>query len=260
MKKYLCFLLIFVVLGICGCSRSVKPLPAIEEARIGTMLGSVNETLIPKKYPKADIQVYNNYVDSCAALIAGKIDYAAMDYASAKNFIRNYNELYLRPEPLSDEMTSMALSKNNTELTQKINDILNRYLEDGTMDEIIAHWFPEDDSDYVIVEIPKAEDGSVLKVAVSTLTEPRCFMKDGEITGMNVELIGKIAYELGMQVEYQDLDFAAMVDSLQSGKSDVVAALYETPERAEKVDFTVGYFANPQVLVVREDRMEASNK
>lgn len=68
--------------------------------------------------------------------------------------------------------------------------------------------------------------GRCLKVAVTMLSEPRCFIKDGEITGMNVELMDRIAYELGMRAEYQD---AAMVESLYSGKSDVIAAMYKTP-------------------------------
>jgi polar amino acid transport system substrate-binding protein len=154
----------------------------------------------------------------------------------------------------------MALNKNNPELNQKINVVLNRFLSDGTMDEIIAHWFPETGAEYKIVDVPKNTSGSVLKVAVTSLTEPRCFVKDGELTGMNVELMDRIAYELGMQTEYQDMDFSAMIDSLQSGKSDVIAAMYKTPERAEKVDFTAGYFPNPQVFVVSKDRLaEADN-
>jgi polar amino acid transport system substrate-binding protein len=257
MKKIFCFMAILVILSFCGCSKQVKPLPPIESARIGTMLGTVNEPLAKKKYPKADIKVFNNYVDSSEAVLAGKVDYTMMDYSTAKNMAKHNQKLYILPENLSDEMTAMAVSKENKELTQKINDILKKFLKDGTMDEIISHWFSENTTDYKIVEVPKVTDGPVLKIAVSTLMEPRCFVKDGKITGMNVELMDRVAYELGMKTEYQNMDFAAMIDSLQSGKSDVIAAMYETPERAEKVDFTVGYFANPQVIMVRKDRMKA---
>lgn len=247
MKRLVPVFLFISLFIFTACGQTADTLPAVENAKIGILLGTVNETLVPEKYPEAEISSFNNFVDETAALMAQKIDYAIMDYATAQNFIKNNGETTILDETLTNDVTAMALNKENTDLNQQINDVLNRYLSDGTMDEIIAHWFPEE-GDYQIVELPKNESGPVLKVAVTTLTEPRCFVKDGQITGMNVELLSMIAYELGMQVEFQDMDFKAMIDSLQSGNSDVIAAMYNTPERAKEVDFTAGYFPNPQVL------------
>ena len=255
MKRVFISISILITLFLTGCSQTAATLPPVETAKIGTMIGTVSEIIAPDRYPNAQISRFNNYVDESAALMAGKIDYAIMDYASAKNYTKNNDEVVILPDPLTDEVTAMALNKTNTELNQKINTVLNRFLSDGTMDEIIAHWFPETGADYEIVAVPKNTSSPVLKVAVTSLTEPRCFVKDGELTGMNVELMDRIAAELGMQTEYQDMDFSAMIDSLQSGKSDVIAAMYNTPERSEKVAFTAGYFPNPQVFVVRKDRV-----
>ncbi|WKY44357.1 ABC transporter permease subunit [Eubacteriaceae bacterium ES2] len=255
MKRLFLAIMVLCLIFLSGCSDVTKVLPPTESAKIGTMIGTLSESLASEEYPEAEISRFNNYIDESAALMAGKIDYAIMDYATARNMIKSNGGLTILPESLTDEVTAMALNKENTELNQQINAVLDRYLSDGTMDEIIGHWFPEDGVDYQIVDLPQNESGPVLKVAVTTLTEPRCFIKDGEITGMNVELLSRMAYDLGMQVEFQDMDFKAMIDSLQAGNSDVVAAMYNTPERAEKVDFSAGYFPNPQVFVVREDRI-----
>lgn len=40
--------------------------------------------------------------------------------------------LYILPQKLTDDKSAIALNKNNTELNQKINGILNQYLSDGT--------------------------------------------------------------------------------------------------------------------------------
>ncbi|OXS26743.1 MAG: hypothetical protein BI182_03275 [Acetobacterium sp. MES1] len=258
MKRIFVGFCVVMILLLAGCSQAVAPLPPVETAKIGTMIGTVSESMAPEKYPKAEINRFNNYVDESAALMAGKIDYAIMDYATARNFVKSNEGTMVLPEALTDEVTAMALKKENTELNQKLNAVLNRYLSDGTMEEIKGHWFPEAGGDYEIVDVPKNVSGPVLRVAVTSLTEPRCFVQDGELTGMNVELLSRIAYELGMQVEFQDMDFKAMIDSLQSGNSDVVAAMYNTPERSEKVDFTAGYFPNPQVFVVKADRQAAT--
>jgi polar amino acid transport system substrate-binding protein len=218
-------IIVFIMLSFCGCGRQVNPLPPIETARIGTMIGSTNEILAQKKYPKADIQRFNNYVDESAALLADKLDYAMIDYATAWNYTKNNKELWILPRKLTDEVTAMALNKRNKELNRKINEVLNKFLSDGTVAEIRSHWFTEDGSDYKIVKVPKVKGGPTLKVAVTLLSEPRCFVRDGVITGMNVELFDKIAYELGMKTEYQNMEFGAMIDSLQSGKSDVIASM-----------------------------------
>jgi hypothetical protein len=81
MKKIYFYIIVFIMLLFCGCGRQVNPLPPIETARIGTMIGSTNEILAQKKYPKADIKRFNNYVDESAALLANKLDYAMIDYA-----------------------------------------------------------------------------------------------------------------------------------------------------------------------------------
>lgn len=258
--KALCLTVIFILLFLGGCGKSKTSLPPMETAKLGAMIGSTDETLAEHNYPKAELFRYNNYMDEAAALEANKIDYALMDYANAWNYERNNKKLTMLPQKLTDNISAIALNKNNKELNKKINEIVNRYLSDGTMDTIISHWFREDGSDYVIEDTAQITDEPLLHVAVTTLSEPRCFIRDGKITGLHVELFNRIAKELGMKVEYQDMTFSAMLDSLQSGKSDAIASIYDTPEREKRVDFTAGYLSNPVVVLVRTDRIKGTTK
>ncbi len=256
----LCLTVIFIMLFLGGCGKSKTSLPPMETAKLGAMIGSTDETLAEHNYPKAELFRYNNYMDEAAALEANKIDYALMDYANAWNYERYNKKLTMLPQKLTNNISAMALNKNNKELNKKMNEIVNRYLSDGTMDTIISHWFREDGSDYVIEDTAQVTDGPLLRVAVTTLSEPRCFIRDGKITGLHVELFNRIANELGMIVEYQDMTFSAMLDSLQSGKSDVIASMYDTPEREKRVDFTAGYLSNPVVVLVRTDRIKIQQR
>lgn len=70
------------------------------------MIGTVSEMIASEQYPNAQISCFNNYADESAALMAGKIDYAIMDYASAKNYTKNNDEVAILPEPLTDEVTA----------------------------------------------------------------------------------------------------------------------------------------------------------
>ena len=222
---------------------------AVESARIGVMEGSTNEVYAETHYPDADRQSFKNYVDSTAALDAGKLDYAMMDYTSALRFIRSNPNLEIVSEALTDEKLCLGISKNQPELAKKVNVVLEKYLTDGTMDEIISHWIKPDGSDYDVVETPKLEGAPKIKVAIVSSREPTTFMMNGQYVGLDVELIDRILYELGYQAEYLDMEWGAVITAMGSSKADMNLGMYNTPERAEMLLFTAPYFENPQVLL-----------
>lgn len=225
---------------------------SVETARIGVMEGSTNEVYAEEHYPDADRQSFKNYVDSTAALDAGKLDYAMMDYTSALRFIRNNPNLEIVSDALTDEKLCLGINKNQTEFAQKVRAVIDKYLTDGTMDEIISHWIKPDGSDYDVVETPKLEGAPKIKVAIVSSREPTTFMMNELYVGLDVELIDRILYELGYQAEYLDMEWGAVITAMGSNKADMTLGMYNTPERAEKLLFSAPYFANPQVLLARK--------
>ena len=66
--------------------------------------------------------------------------------------------------------------------------------------------------------------------------------KDGKYAGYDIEFAQALADGLGVKPVYTSVDPAARVDVLASNKVDVTLANFtETPERAEKVDFSKPY-------------------
>ncbi len=238
------------LLAFSGCSSEREAVP-VETSRLGVMVGSTNEKYAEEHYPDAKKEHYNNYVDSSAALLAGKLDYAMMDYASALNFIKYNPKLKLASDPLTDEKYCIGISNKQPELAEKISAVLDRYLSDGTMDTIKSHWIKEDGGDYTIVKTPKVEGANapVLKVVTVATREPTAFMLNGEFAGMEIELIENIAYELGYKIEYLDMPFSGVIAAMGSGKADVCTAIYKTPERAKQLLFSAPFFPNPQILI-----------
>ena len=63
-----------------------------------------------------------------------------------------------------------------------------------------------------------------------------------ENQGYDVYFTNRLAKDLGVKVEYISLDPASRVEYAETGKADIVAANFTvTPERAEKVDFSLPY-------------------
>ena len=230
----------------------------VETARIGVMDGSTNAIYAEEHYPDANLMSFKNYVDSTAALDAGKLDYAMMDYTSAIRFVRSNRDLEIVSGALTDEKVCLGISKDQPELAQRVGAVVDKYLVDGTMDEIISHWIKPDGSDYGILETPKLAGAPKIRVAIIASREPTTFMLDGQYTGMDIELIDRVLYELGYQAEYIDMELAAVIASIDSNKADMTLGMYRAPERDEKLLFTAAYFANPQVLLARKQGEMAS--
>jgi polar amino acid transport system substrate-binding protein len=65
-----------------------------------------------------------------------------------------------------------------------------------------------------------------------------------------------VADDLGMKLDVEDMDFEAVITSVQTGKADVGAsALTITKDRAKNVLFTTPYTRCRQVIIVREGNL-----
>ena len=86
---------------------------------------------------KLDIQRFTKYPDIIAALKAGKLECAIIDDQVAKAFVQENPELKLLDTAYADEDYALCMSKDNTELLEKIDKALEEMISDGAMQEII---------------------------------------------------------------------------------------------------------------------------
>ena len=78
--------------------------------------------------------------------------------------------------------------------------------------------------------------------------------KDGNFTGLDMDIIREVAKRMGVEAKIQDMGFDSLVASVQEKKVDVViAAMQGTPERAEKVDFSIPYHMPKDGFLVAAD-------
>lgn len=97
-------------------------------------------------------------------------------------------------------------------------------------------------------------DGKLV-VGTSADYEPFEYMEDGEFKGFDVELAAAIADKLGLEVQYESVDFDSILPGISSGtKYDVgVASIAVTPAREKEVDFTDSYYMDDQAIVTMAD-------
>ncbi len=211
----------------------------LEHASIGVRTGSISEQQVEKAYPEADIQHFTGTPDIINALVAGKLDYAMATESVCRRYMATNDSLtYLEPAFYTvDE--NFALQKGNDELKGQINDVLAQMRESGELDRIYEKWTYE--RDYSMDDVPARTDGPVLKVAICATNEPKVFVQDGRFCGTDIEICLRVAYELGYQVEFQDMAFNAELASVVSGKSDLALSYSRTDEREKELAFSDAY-------------------
>ena len=98
------------------------------------------------------------------------------------------------------------------------------------------------------------EDGKLHMATNAAFPPYEMVADDGSFEGIDVEIAGKIAEKLGLELVVDDMDFGSVITSVQSGKSDIaMAGLTVTDERKENVDFSDTYATGVQVVIVPED-------
>ena len=76
---------------------------------------------------------------------------------------------------------------------------------------------------------------------------------DGGFEGIDVEIAGKIAEKLGLELQIDDMEFTAALEAAQSGMSDMVMAGVTVDEdRLAVMDFSNSYATGVQVVIVKE--------
>ena len=231
-------------------------------ATVGAMTGTTGEKYIREHYPKATVQCYDDIMDAIAALQAHKLDYVITAYTTALKVSNKNDDLLVLPKEYTDEYAAIAFNKKDEVLLNQVNQVLVQFKKDGTLDTIIHRWVKKDKIPYKIVQIPKVTTGKPIIVAIAANREPMCFISDNKIVGLDCELIERIAYELKRPVQYYDMKFSALIAALESGKADlVISNMTATAERRKVVNFSEGYFVNPQVLLtLKDDAMLAQSQ
>ncbi|WP_337925048.1 amino acid ABC transporter substrate-binding protein/permease [Arthrobacter jiangjiafuii] len=102
-------------------------------------------------------------------------------------------------------------------------------------------------------------EGKSFAIGTDTTFAPFEFRQDGELVGIDMDLINEIAEEEGFSVDIRSLGFDAALQSLQSNQVDgVIAGMSITEERQQVFDFSDPYFESGIQMAVAEGDDEIS--
>ncbi len=106
-----------------------------------------------------------------------------------------------------------------------------------------------------VIAFSSCSDDDTIIVHTNAYFAPFEYYKGTEIVGVDIEIMKMVGEKLDREVEFVNVDFATIIDSVSKGEvCDVGAAgLTITDERAAKVDFSIPYYTSVQYVIFKSD-------
>ena len=219
--------------------------------KVGIFTGSSYDSVLKQHMPEAVPEYFNSFADQTAAVKAGKIAGFLVDEPIARDIMNNTPGVTYLKKILRSDGYAFAFPKSRPELQRQVNAALKELQDQGEIEKLDARWFGKDEAAKVLPDLATEGKNGVIRLATNSDGAPFVYIKDGKLVGYDIELAMRVAAKLGRKLEIVDMDFAAIIPSLISGKTDMGAACITiTEERAKSVLFGIPNYKGGVVVVV----------
>lgn len=107
---------------------------AVQQGNIADIWVSNADNCSPK-----EIKRYTKFAQAAEDLKNGKIDCIVMDQMPAEELVASNEELTILDGVLFEDKYAIAVAEGNQELLDKINNVIDKLIEEGKIDEFIAN-------------------------------------------------------------------------------------------------------------------------
>lgn len=259
MKKIICLVLALAMTAVMfvGCApKSTVVINTAEDLngkKIGVQGGTTGESWVQDNVEGADknLSSYKSGMDAALELKNGTIDAIVLDELPAKAIVEKNPDLKILDIALTTEEYAIAVKKGNTELVDAINATIKRMKDDGTYQALNDAFIPADGN--IVIPESKVTEGDVIKMGTNAAFPPFEYIDGDKIVGFDISMSEEVALDLGKKLEVVDMNFDSLLNALQAGQIDFVAAgMSVKPDRLEYADFSDPYFSSTQVIIVKK--------
>ena len=117
----------------------IKSVNDLNGKTISVQLGSVADTYVTKNFKNSKIVRQKKFLSAAEDVKAKKSECIIMDELPAKELVKNNSELTILKIELFTDKYAIAVKKGNTELLNKINEVLEKLIEEGKIEEFVIN-------------------------------------------------------------------------------------------------------------------------
>lgn len=230
--------------------RSTEDLQGRTVATIG---GSVQDLLLTDMCKGGTVLRVETEADLYALVSTGKACAclnSSLSWSMAKN---DFPQIVSVGEGIAPKPVGFGFSKSNGELRARMNEFLKEYTSENDIMALTDEWANPDSPRRMPNPDEVQNPAGTLVFAVSPIAPPFNFVKNGEISGVEAEILAKFAIHENMRWEFMNVAFSGIIACVQSGKADIGAAIMcITPERQQSIDFSDAWLEEFSLLLVNK--------
>ena len=119
---------------------SIKSFAELDGKRISVQLGSVGDIYATEYYPNATIDRQKKFLVAAEAVKNNKADCIIMDSLPAEQLVAKNPDLKILDGILFQDSYGMAVKKGNKQLLDKMNEVLQKLMDEGKIDSYILKY------------------------------------------------------------------------------------------------------------------------
>jgi polar amino acid transport system substrate-binding protein len=232
----------------------ITDLSQLAGKKVGILTGSSFDSVLKRHIPEAVPEYFNSFADQTAALLGGKIAGYLVDEPMARDIMNNTDGMTYLKKMLRSDDYAFAFARTQIDLQEQVNAILKEMRDKGAIKKLDDKWLGNVETAKVLPDFKHESKEGIIRFATNSHSAPFAYVKDGKIVGYDIEMAAVIAEKLGRKLEIIDMDFAAIIPSLVTGKTDMAGAcITVTKERAKSVLFSTPTYSGGVVLIVAGD-------
>ncbi len=258
--RCLSFILLSVLLlSLCSCSNEndrqiISGFDDLdqEDIKIGSVTGSVYDSIAKEYFPKAEIEYYNSFANMAYLVSQGQLDAFITDEPLARYINNQYPSVSHLDEFLGRAGYAFALPKTDKGIYLKaqLDEFISKISSDGTLELIDSIWFGSDSSKQVVDKSGLTGVNGTLRFATSVESAPFSYIANGEVVGYEVDILYRFCREYGYDVEVHTMDFDAIIPGLGNRYDLAACCMTVTEERQRSVNFSIPDYNGGIVMAV----------
>lgn len=120
-------------------NKTIKTKDDLNNKTISVQLGTVADTYASNNYKNAKIMRQKKFLSAAEDVKTGKSDCIIMDELPAKELVLKNKELTILDIELITDKYAIAVKKGNTELLNSINNVLEKLMKEGKIEEYVIN-------------------------------------------------------------------------------------------------------------------------
>ena len=219
---------------------------------VAVMAGSVQDLYATEHFRDSRIMRLASTSDVTLAVESGMSDAALLSTCQVPFITAVMPDLECVCDTMEPIPVGVAFNKGRLDLRLQFNAFLDSLRKCGSLDMMIGEWLQPGTARPMPVYPDSECANGKITVALSSMQEPVCYVRDGQIVGIEVEMVTEFAHSMGMGIELTDMNFDAIIPYLSTGRADIATALMSiTEERKLSVDFSDPWLYERHALLVR---------